>query len=160
MSLRSFPRFLELPKELQIQIWSFAAVNAETGIYTLADYWSPDEHGHPILEGPYSGRRFPIYRESFLSGPASGYRRSYVCHVRPILRLRPIFRIMNHCRFFRLLGLAYWHRQLQSFMKRWCSTAERRLGLRKKVTDMLGVLEECIEQINHGIRADAVRARM
>ena len=81
MSPSLLPRFLELPNELQIHMGRFAAVNADTDIYILIDYWSPDDQGRSILEEPYARQRIHIYRVPpviFRLRLAHHYRESYL----------------------------------------------------------------------------------
>lgn len=54
MSLQSFPRFLELPKKLQIQIWKEAIpeTDLELEMRKCTNYTMHEDQGYPLLQGP------------------------------------------------------------------------------------------------------------
>lgn len=92
MSLQSFSRFLELPKELQIQIWREAIeeeyMASELGRVSNYRYTMREGENYLHLESPHSGQR--IYPNS-------------VWHV----YWRNFFGVMGTNCFFRLVGLEY-----------------------------------------------------
>lgn len=112
MSLQSFPRFLESPKELQIQIWHFAfeAADSQAWVGNLRNYTDEAKVAHLrifykakladcgvlVLSTPYSFKH--LYSNRTLASD-----------------LRPFRGLMNVCRFFRLMGLEYWHAQVKGW---------------------------------------------
>lgn len=98
--MQPFPRFLELPKELQIQILRDAIETADkqkrAGLFTMF-YSGGLLTSCLILEGPYSLR--PFWADD-----------------RDAFRMEPFLSIIKFCRFFRLLGLEYWHKQVEGLV--------------------------------------------
>lgn len=69
MPCQAFPRFLEFPGELQIQIWKeaieAAQADAQAGsldIYNISDCAEDSpEMRHPVLQAPYTLRQLGTY---------------------------------------------------------------------------------------------------
>lgn len=147
MSLQSFPRFLELPKELQIQIWTFAMKTAKAGVRIgdrISFLESRSTYYHrPIMEAPYSGRRVYVYNLCTFS-------------------MRPVFAVNNPCQLFRMLFLEYGHKEVKGIEileSTWLCTPAKRADLKVRRKEALDILKECMEQICHSMRVDEYKAR-
>lgn len=152
MSLQSFPGFLELPKELQIQIWHFAfeAADSQAWVGNFGNYTDEAKVAHLriyykakladcgvlVLSAPYSFKH--LYSNRTLASD-----------------LRPFRGLMNVCRFFRLMGLEYWHAQVKgwtpgppSFVKQLRKVYLESLAWnRRTALDMLrSILSRCATQ--------------
>lgn len=135
MSLQSFPRFLELPKKLQIQIWKEAIpkTDFELEMRKCTNYTMHEDQGYPLLQGPYSLKRIYYGACGRWAWPADSWRN--------------FFWIMNSCRFFRLLSLKYWHQLLRD--ETWIPVSCPASGVdywERIKREALNVLEELIER--------------
>lgn len=99
MSAQTLHRFLEFPKEIQIQIWLLALTNAEsiTGPITNPSHYT-FSYRPPV---------FPVFR-SLIYGDnvvVSLYRREYYM-------LYPLFAIKNTCKLAHDLCLDWWRERV------------------------------------------------
>lgn len=105
-----------------------------------------------ILE--YHGADWPIL------GGSHSHRQVYIRgYYKP--RTRAVIAIMNSCRFFRILRLAYWHGNLKGRVipALWLSSQGNIEYWEKGKKKAPEILEECMEQIRHGMRVDECKAR-
>lgn len=95
----------------------------------------------PILEGPYSRHRVKVI---------SGHQ----CD------LCPLIYIMAACRFSRLLSLEYWHAQVKAKeVEHFQPDTDREMAMERRRNEILGVVEECLEQVRHAMRVDELKVR-
>lgn len=122
--LHSFPHFLELPQELQTQIWAvacFGAIVTSPAIYDFTEAYKAHKILYSRLSSPRTGRQLTVFTPP-LSTPGTNLHddkaplfyeeRTWLAPIRARYALGRI----AVCKLARQVALEWWRKEVQRFM--------------------------------------------